>query len=120
ANEAWCIGLATALFVSLCFGSMVAVFGRGVSRSFWSGFIILGWSYILFERPRAFLATDWIVHQWMGSPENAIANTDKWTQTYYIGLSLWGLLIGIVGGLVGRHLHLRREREKAASPASTN
>jgi hypothetical protein len=133
ANDAWCIGVETAVFVSLCFGALAAIFGRGENRAFWSGFTMVAWSYLLFHQvtgqteektglPLSYLATDWALKgfcDWVEPPMVTPAgerdfDVEKWLRMYTIGQSLSTTLFGFIAGLVLRQLYARRERRNAA------
>jgi hypothetical protein len=137
-NEAWCVVIATATLATLGIAVFLSIFGRGQRRAFSRGFAVNGWIYLGFfylnigqpsGRPETFsysyyFATSWVLEKYCTSTGREITfelnrgdDEAKFMQTYFIGQSLWTILLGFVGGLSARHLYLRREqREPGQKP----
>jgi hypothetical protein len=103
------------VFTLLAWGGIAAVYGKNTSRAFWFGFIATGWGYMAFEhfigapgRLPANLAIDMLVRMGFGSG-GMLIDGEVIEQIAYLVCTT---MLGIIGGLLARHLCLRREREK--------
>jgi hypothetical protein len=98
----------------LAWGAIAAVYGRSTSRAFWFGFISTGWGYMAFEhftgtpgRLPASLAIDIFVRMGIDPFGGRQIKMETIERIAYL---VCVVILGFIGGIVARYLHLRRER----------
>jgi hypothetical protein len=145
-SKGWCACVTTSAFAFLLFAAVLAVYGRSANRAFWLGFVLCGGGYVYLQEsfddpPFAYiydvspdgpasidtttLATTWLLEVlcerklgfWPSEAKTADEQNIR-LRFLRIGQSLWALLFGLAGGLVARHLYLRRERQATSKPPS--
>jgi hypothetical protein len=139
-SEGWCVCIVTSVFAFLGFAALVAIYGQLNRRAFWVGFAVIGWLYMgvfAINWPSGTESQEGVgslgSHFLPGWALNhLLANTptldgDTWGvgvawgtdgqlragRRYISGQCISALVSAIIGGLVARHLYLRRERDMA-------
>src|SRR5258708_25001298 len=113
-------------------GLLAAICDRSTGRTFWVGFAVFGWGYVVLGLAKSdlFIPTAFVsdailqrIHPrpLVPSTTDAIADwkAQSLAEAYHgqrvdafqnISKCLWSPLLGFIGGLVARHFYQRRER----------
>jgi hypothetical protein len=118
-------------FGCLFFSVLAAIYGQRSSRAFWVGFAVVGWGYIgaqqfllidVAERPTLLISShlQTLIHPTKTTIGGVPVTNGRGQPLAINGIEinaflkvvgwLWPLLLGFIGGMVSRHLYLRRER----------
>jgi hypothetical protein len=130
----WAIGVVSAVFATLAFSILAAIYGLGRRRSFWLGFAIVGWGHVLLyvlmnntgTTLQNYILTYWAstaLYQDQSEPvvvgnvvEQLITMGPNYGEKSNILFAILSLGSAFIGGLVARHLYLRRERQVTSKP----
>ena len=102
------------IYISLCLlihliAILAAIYGHGLQRSFWIGFLVLGWPHLIAAMLHEELRLE--IQEWM-LPDSLLADlNDQFSLglTYTSVLTVrftWAVLMGVVGGYVARFFYL--------------
>jgi len=135
-SNTWMSITFSAAVALLFFAVLACLFGRFSARAFWGGFAVVGWGYLWAQGSLPFDVKNYnneaqeydpfITTRLLcllaeakgpGWPENAdspytINDIDLYTRFRFtcIGQSLWAIVLGFIGGVVGHILYVKRQR----------
>lgn len=115
-SRLWVHTMFTVTVGVLLLGTLAALLHRGNDRSFWVGFGLFGWAYLLMSRSEqlgGLLTTDLFRYFAPYGPGEVITNMalhEAWSNRSAIGDSLFALIVALIGGLVANYFYgTRRE-----------
>jgi hypothetical protein len=129
----WLGTIQAIVYVILVIATANGAYGSLNSRPFWLGFAVAGWGFLLAnampgsqflptvtmtEKLQFAIQGDYLLSHGSEPIRTFRVARSDWELTQEIAQWLWSLVLGFIGGLVARHLYLRREHQSTSKPSS--
>jgi hypothetical protein len=116
ANRAWQVATTATMVVVLAGSALLATLGAGATKAFCTGFVVVAWTYIfcsvLFGTGDDLMPTNLALNWYLDARYGENVQSAARAAADHIGALLTIAALGLIGGLAGRQLYFRRERER--------